>query len=268
MSEKQMQAFIWIVVNSKGGVGKTFTAREFIATMLHYFTKKQITLLFVDDNNNVSTKDNDVFRIEKYNVKDGIEASQTSFFNVLNGEHVVIDAGGGNDTNFIIDGITQLGLNEYVRFIIPILKDEDDVENLVKTHSRIRNVAPDAEITIVLNKATSTDKETLKCDFPFLFKDKELLSDDIKKIMSDKKVSIATIVETELFSRLKISEINHTLYTLGSNIIDSVQRLKDASKGDKKDYAGVLAKTLFHKQCNDYFKDVYLPFFKKCGFKI
>ena len=118
-----------LVVNTKGGVGKSFVATQILPLALN---SSNINIFELDNNNKTTLKSN-LINFKNLNTHDLDEI----LFDVSFADEVVniIDAGGGDDT---IEVITALSKNdvEIDTFVIPVLKDFEVTKNLKDTMLR------------------------------------------------------------------------------------------------------------------------------------
>lgn len=130
---------IYIIANSKGGVGKTNTAVT-VACLLHSAGRK-FKLIELDNNNSsllfsnskVMTRDN--IRSLKIEKKD--EAVADMLFDLMDEPDMnhIVDIGGGDDTHPIVEKLKQV--NRPKTWIIPATKIKKYLANAVATHNDI-----------------------------------------------------------------------------------------------------------------------------------
>jgi CobQ/CobB/MinD/ParA nucleotide binding domain len=151
---------IKVVVNTKGGVGKT-TISNHLAPLL-FNSDEVITVLELDNNNNSAIyEESDAITGMSLGTKDKDlqEAVEEALFSTLAGKNVVIDAGGGDDSVRVISAIVDAG--EECHFIVPFAPTFEALENIQQTVSLL----PDnSEKTLIFSNYTD-----LKNDFWFIF---------------------------------------------------------------------------------------------------
>ena len=129
--EKVNTGKLIVTPNPKGGVGKTELALNIIAPFIFDTTGKKVKVLSVDDNNKtVKAKDTEIFEIHNFRVDRGIDENQKALFEVFDGNNVIVDAGGGNDSLAVIDAVGGLNLADETIFCIPIFNEKRGIKNL------------------------------------------------------------------------------------------------------------------------------------------
>jgi hypothetical protein len=161
---------IYIIANSKGGVGKTNTAIT-IACLLHA-AGRNFKLIELDNNNSsllfknskVMTKDN--IKSLKIDKKD--EAVADMLFDLMSEDmDYIIDIGGGDDTSQIVEKLKQV--NRPKTWIIPTTKIKKYLANAVATFEEIDD--PDS-VVFCLNMYSDFSK--IQKEFMWFFGDSKL----------------------------------------------------------------------------------------------
>lgn len=132
---------IYIIANSKGGVGKTNTAVT-IACLLHSAGRK-FKLIELDNNNssllfkNSKVMSQDSIKSLKIDKKD--EAVADMLFDLMDDPDInyIVDIGGGDDTSAIVQKLKQV--NRPKTWIIPTTKIKKYLANAVATHDEIND---------------------------------------------------------------------------------------------------------------------------------
>jgi len=163
---------IYTVVNTKGGSGKST-----VSSILPIFFKKNEEFKIIEvDNNNRSTLtySNSIIlknRIQTVKVKEAEDALDTLIFEALqtnNTVHLIIDAGGGDDSLALLNILkNQIGQDK-IKYIIPISQGTEE-KNIIDTYSKISNKK---NIMFCLN--SYFDIDDIQSEFFNFFGDKKL----------------------------------------------------------------------------------------------
>ncbi|WWW10834.1 hypothetical protein V7P26_07375 [Arcobacter cryaerophilus gv. pseudocryaerophilus] len=219
--KNQNKSNIHVIVQTKGGVGKT-TVSGIVATLLYLQNQnKKINLFEIDDNNNSKINSNYI-NYQSLKLKDSeividdIQFSSLSDSNVTN----IADVGGGNDTRFLLQKIKEIdlsGLNYYV----PVTDNLDEVKNVQDTITLIRDFDKDANINLVLNRSLSMDKTEIKAQFINIFGDENLnLPNQLDNLKVD---NIFFVPNSNIFSILK----SHYKVSLLDSYLSSVDLIQN-----------------------------------------
>ena len=160
---------IYVIVNTKGGVGKSLTSVT-VASLLHEAGKK-FKLIEIDDNNEslkfsssdfLTTENTESFKVDQ---KDDVTAD--IFFDLMSDPELdyVVDLGGGNDAKVVkmLQGDDRFDIT----YIIPSLKTKKFIKNADETFELIN----DAENTIYLLNGYT--KEDIEEEFVYFFGSKK-----------------------------------------------------------------------------------------------
>jgi hypothetical protein len=144
-----------LVCNTKGGVGKSFISTQILPLAFYYYNdNKKINIFEVDNNNNTAINTNilnfmnlDTNRIDEI------------LFDTYNNDLInIIDSGGGDDTKAVISNLAENGV-EINLFVIPVLKDFEQIKNLQDTINLIKKNYNNYKIVIALNKVVNSGKD-------------------------------------------------------------------------------------------------------------
>lgn len=152
---------VLVTIGEKGGGGKSTLAYHFLSA---YFFKKSyetgrplggpIKIYEFDAHNSTSSdfnKDNFIEGISVPSNNDAmVEAIATIEYSDSEGENIIIDVGGSDNTDRFLSLITGSFLSQEIIFIIPEMnKKPRSAENTI---SKIRKIVPDAKIIVALNR--------------------------------------------------------------------------------------------------------------------
>jgi hypothetical protein len=169
------------VLSGKGGVGKSTISQNILPSI-----EKIESITEIDDNNMSSIYENsNIFKcieVKNLKVKDGQKAlTELSFeqMRATGGTHI-IDAGGGNDTNYVIEQIAKADI-ENVIYIIPFQNSFEQIKNVEDTFERIKAINENPKVIFCLNQAKSTTIEEIKEEAIFWFGSKKYNISGLKK---------------------------------------------------------------------------------------
>ena len=220
--KKENKSNVHVIVQTKGGVGKT-TVSGIVATLLYLQNQnKKINLFEIDDNNNSKINSNYI-NYQSLKLKDSeividdIQFSSLSDSNVTN----IADVGGGNDTKIVLKKLKEIdlsGLNYYV----PVTDNLDEVKNVQDTITLIRDFDKSANINLILNRCFSLEKDEIQKQFINIFGSDEL---DIPNQLNNLQVdNIFFVPNSNIFSILK-SHYKVSLLDSYLSSIDLVQNI-------------------------------------------
>ncbi len=183
--------------------------------------QNQINLFEIDDNNNSKVNSNYInhqsLKLKDSEVViDDIQFASLSDTNVIN----IVDAGGGNDTIFLLKQLKEIDLSG-LNYYIPVNDDMEQVQNVKDTIALIRDFDKSANINLVLNRCFSLEKDEIKKQFINIFGSDEL---DIPNQLDNLKVdNIFFVPNSNIFSILK----SHYKVSLLDSYLSSVDLIKN-----------------------------------------
>lgn len=210
-----------VIVNTKGGVGKTTVANVF--GQLFYSNQNQKINIFEIDDNNTTQVNSNYINYQSLKLKDSEVVLDDIQFNLLSDNNVIniVEAGAGNDSIVVLSKLKEIdltGLNYY----IPLNDDMEQVDNVKDTIALIRDFDKSGKINLILNRCFSLEKEEIKDQFVNIFGNEEL---DIPNRLTDLKVdNIFFIPNSNIFSILK-SHYKVSLLDSYLSSIDLVQNI-------------------------------------------
>lgn len=130
---------IYVVVNTKGGVGKSTLSWHVLPALLSHLGKS--FKIFEVDNNNISNiyEQSDIIKDNTKNLKthDKNIAAEIIFETLTSTDDIVIDSGGGTDSLQVIDIVKSVGQDVEVRWLIPINQNLAQLKNAIDTYQKI-----------------------------------------------------------------------------------------------------------------------------------
>ncbi|MDO8454279.1 MAG: hypothetical protein Q7S59_06895 [Sulfurimonas sp.] len=202
---------VFIVVSSKGGVGKSTFSSNFLAPYAYTATNNSVVNFVEIDDENANIELLSDSKIIKANLVK-LENSKDFLFESAIAESAMIIDCGGNKTAISVlmhlKSISFLTGNEV--YIIPLKSSEQDLKNGLDTYKKIREFDTEGKIIFILNEAMKLDSPT---EFLYFFGDPRLRLkgkwDSLKKDKNTSyiKVQKSELIETSTFLRKTIFEL-------------------------------------------------------------
>jgi len=239
------------VVNTKGGVGKTTLATQF----LPLFSKDNESVsVFELDNNNLTNIPNSkaiTFKNLKTN-KTGDLISDITMDELLGDNNLkIIDCGGGDDTKVVLSSFKKYDIKG-IKYIIPINDDIEQTKNMLDTIELIRENDKESKIYVLLNRCNNLNEEDIANQFIAIFGSEKYGIKPLKKLDIEGFLYVPT---TPLFGILK------SIYgtTIKDVIPEAIKLTKDAEKTRIKFLEDAKAQAKKEKRENDkeYIKKVF-----------
>lgn len=236
-----------IIINSKGGVGKSTTSMQVIAPFLYqHIGNKKVNFVELDDENQDSTT---FARSELVNAQQikitGTDLDSKLLDIIIDNENIVIDVGGNKTTTFVIDSLSNTGIiNALDLIVIPLGDGEQDASNAIKLYKKVRELNSDIKIVFVLSRVDiGMDLEMQFFDF---FGDKQGRVDDRVGLIDQIAPGDQNLIKVKNSDVIKYSRaFGISAYELSERNIEEVKnKMKEALI--KKDNARV--KKLAYRQ--------------------
>lgn len=176
---------IYIIVNTKGGVGKSLTSIN-LSCLLHA-QNRNFKVVELDNNNNSIVFNNSDFLTQdravslKLDKKD--RAISDMLFDVMSDGSLdyIVDVGGGDDTLKILDALKSVQIEK--TYIIPTLKIKKYLKNALDTYEYIN----DPQNTFfALNQYIKL--QNVKAEFKYFFGDKDMGIKPVSTLFKSAKV--------------------------------------------------------------------------------
>jgi len=248
-----------VSVSSKGGVGKSTISYQVLTALAYEMMGQQkVRLIEVDDNNKTDTFNSAIFSSQSFRVDKGIDETLKSLFDVLSDEVVVVDAGGGNDSNKVLDSLLSLQMDENIIYFIPVLKNKSGMKNLLDTYNKIREKSS-SKIVIVLNQAAGKDDDALVNEFLYFYGNKELkVNGAFADAYKDENIFITYLQDTNVYD---LSEsFGLTAYEIAKEKIDINKFLKEEREKGYEEFMKALSFTKVYNLCLENKKQSFEKF--------
>jgi hypothetical protein len=249
---------IKVILSTKGGVGKSMIATQILPLLAK---ENQAIEIYEVDNNNKTQLDNASIVIKNFEANEADKALDEAFFESLADENklVIVDAGGGDDTKKVIEGIEKANIDN-VEYYIPLNSDLEQQKNIKDTINLIKNIDKKAKINLILNRAYSLDdEENVKKQFINLFGDENYningifdeIKKDIKKVYAIEDNNILQIIKNIYKSTIKdILEQN-------KDILENITELrKEWVKEGKEEFKKKMAFYRLLKDIDNFAKNI------------
>lgn len=148
---------IAVVINKKGGVGKSTFANQILPSYFYHSKNLKINLIEIDDEN----KDNkSLFATKIMNCRILPTKDIKKIDEIFYGdEDTIIDVGGNKTSTFFLNELKKINEFDSVVWFIPLGQGEQDNLNALETHNLIKELDKNAKINFVLSKTMTDDIE-------------------------------------------------------------------------------------------------------------
>lgn len=157
----------FLVINTKGGSGKSTTAQQLLAPFLFKESNNKVLLIEYDEENQDSLSFNSEIFYSKREHLSNLENSIIDNFTNANFKNVVIDVGGNISTSRFIDALNKTSMYEFIDAVfIPFGDGEQDCINAIATYQQIKELKHDLKFFFVLSRVNyNSDLELQFIDF-------------------------------------------------------------------------------------------------------
>jgi len=225
---------IYIVVNTKGGVGKSTVAYQALPLVLDNTINVEI------DSSQSSKLKNSSLESYSYNAKTIADAIDKIDFKSMD-KNIIVDIGADENVRKFFKDIEMIeDLKQQIKWLIPLNHDIEYIDNVLDTHNQIKKFDSKADISLVLNRCRSFEDEELKKQFKVLFGDETLNLPDRLKNMKINNVYM--LVETDYISLVKVNyqKTLKEVEPIINNLIENAVRFKtDARKKSEIEFKKV-----------------------------
>lgn len=152
-----MKNQINIVIQTKGGVGKSTFAQQILAPFYFEKLNEKIKLLEIDDENkdSLTFHSTQIMQTEMLKTQE-IKKIDEIFFS---DENYIIDIGGNKTATIFLQELKKVNEFEKIIFWIPLGIGEQDNLNAFDIYNKIKEINPNANIAFVLSRVNTSDLE-------------------------------------------------------------------------------------------------------------
>jgi len=175
-----------LVINTKGGSGKSTTSMQLLAPWVLERTGKAAVVELDDENHDSADFTDSAIHSERVRVGQEVDAEFAidELMARTDDAYVVADIGGNRTSAMALQHIGARGYDAFIDMIVvPVSGPGQDVLNAKKTLDHVRELMPDyaGKILMVMTRTTSTDVRTVRRRMPdaFALLDREKLDGPI-----------------------------------------------------------------------------------------
>jgi len=193
---------VLVVVNTKGGVGKSIIASQVLPVLFRESSKK-IKIYEIDDNNKTFYK-NSSLEFKTLKTEKSEEAIDEVYFDLELDDNIVniIDAGGSNDTKVVLNAIKKAELQN-LHYFIPVNDDFEQFNNAKDVINIIKDIDANAKIYLIFNRVVDLNFEKVKQQFIAFFGSEEYGIEGHFDEIANKIENYLMIQNTQLLPILK-----------------------------------------------------------------
>ncbi len=234
-----------IVLNSKGGVGKSTTSTQILAPYLYIKNgkKDKVKLIEFDDENEDSKSflSSEILKSKRVKI-DGNDLDSALTDHVLDFDDIVLDIGGNKTTTYVMDSLVDSGIiNAFDLIVIPLTDGEQDAVNAINVYKKIREHNQDSKIIFALSRVNNSyDLEMQFLDF---FGDKKGRLDDrigLIEQVAEQDRNIIKIVDSDVIKYSRVFGV--TAFELSQkDIAELKEKQKESLKAKDKEKSKKIA---------------------------
>jgi hypothetical protein len=159
-----------VVINNKGGVGKTTSSNELFAPFLSFENNMKQTFVYEFDEENLHDAKYKNSECVKFLPQKITNCDlENNIMNILLEEsHAVIDIGANKSTTYFLEALEKSALDQILSLVaIPISDGEQDTLNARNIYRKIRSMNKEVPIVFVLSRYTPTRELEYQFDYFF-----------------------------------------------------------------------------------------------------
>jgi len=246
-----------VVINQKGGVGKTTSSNELFAPFLSFENSMQPTIVYEFDEENMhgaKYSNSECIKFSPQKVT-GIALEEKILDILLDESPAVIDIGANKTTTYFLEALEKSAVEHIVSLVaIPLGDGEQDALNARTIYRKIRKMNDEIPIIFVLSRYNSSRE--LEYQFDYFF---ESLLPYVEE--KDKHWIALNDSDTIKFARRE----GKTVFEISYDKVDYKDIIKKAMKHEKsKEKIKMLSrKNKLFKSCVEYRKEILVPAFNK-----
>ncbi len=260
------KAYKFLVVNTKGGVGKSTVCAQALAPYLYSKTKTQTVIYEFDDENRESRHFGASKVLSSFAVPCSAGNLRDEITEILiNDETVCIDVAAGKTAKTLVEAVIDSGLLFRVDLVvIPLMDGEIDAQNALEVYETLK--AANGELKAIFALGRVNTARDLHCQFDNFFGDQRGLFASQKgilpKIAPEDRVSIlmhdADVIKYSRMFGVTVWEIAHMAKDLGAELQNAVKNKEPQEKIKMLSF-----KHSLKKDSIEYVKNTLNPAFKQ-----
>jgi hypothetical protein len=246
-----------VVINNKGGVGKTTSSNELFAPFLSFENNMEQTVVYEFDEENTHGKmyvNSDCIKFSPQ--KTSGSKLQKNITNILlNKNHCVIDIGANKSTTYFLEALSKSALDDIISLVaIPLGDGEQDSLNARNIYRKIRKMNQSIPIVFVLSRYNPNRE--LEYQFDYFFED---LIPTVEE--KDKKWIVLEDSDCIKYSRRE----GKTIFELSYENIDFKKMIKKAINKNKSEekIKQLSRKNQMYAEMIEYRQNTLIPAFNK-----
>jgi hypothetical protein len=246
-----------VVINNKGGVGKTTSANELFAPFLSFENDMKPTMVYEFDEENTHgkryTKSDCILFSPQKTSGPKLEKNITNI--LLDDSFCVIDIGANKSTTYFIEALAKSALDEIISLVaIPLSDGEQDTLNAKNIYRKIRKMNQTIPIVFILSRYNPNRE--LEFQFDYFF---EMIVPYVEE--KDREWIVLNDSDSIKFARRE----EKTIFELSYEKINYKDMIKKAiKKGKSQDKIKELSdKNRMYLEVIEYRKNILTPAFNK-----
>ncbi len=216
---------IKVIINTKGGVGKSVIA----SMIIPFLSDNESIMIHEFDNNNETKIKNTKLKFSNIKADKSGDKIDSILFDVITEKEIthIIDCGGGDDSIKVLNYLEEsdlVGLDYY----IPLNSDIEQTKNILDTIKEIKKRDKESNINLIFNRCNSNNPDEIKNQFIGIFGSEIYNIDGIIDELQKNINEFYFIKDTPIFGILKNIH-NTTLldsYLEAKQINENIQELK------------------------------------------
>ena len=246
-----------VVINNKGGVGKTTSSNELFAPFLSFENDMKLTTVYEFDEENLHGAkycNSDCIKFSAQKVT-GTDLEENIMNILLEESHAVIDIGANKSTTYFLEALERSALEQIISLVaIPISDGEQDTLNARNIYRKIRTMNKEIPIVFVLSRYNPNRE--LEYQFDYFF---ESLIPFIEE--KDRQWIVLNDSDSIKFAQRE----GKTVFEMSYENINYKQMIQKAIKRNKSQekIKEISRKNRLFKDVIEYRKTVLIPAFNK-----
>jgi len=149
---------IYIVINKKGGCGKSTFSNQILSAYLFQKAKAKVDLVEIDDENKdcLTFSSTEIFNGKSLKTRD-VEASLDTILSSK--KDTIIDVGGNKTSSLFFNEMSLASFTKNKKWFVPLGTGEQENLNALDTYNSIRDIDSEADVIFVLSRARAENEK-------------------------------------------------------------------------------------------------------------